>query len=82
MVLQAYILYIGACYGPRGVFHMSLVVYENLKLNTYVIEVGKFGNCSDFQFNPLRPKRHYSGFVINKQYYNYNSRMLWAMKLG
>ena len=31
--------------------------------------------------NPLRPKRQYNGFANHEQYYNNNSRMLWAMKL-
>ena len=31
--------------------------------------------------NHLRPERQYNGFANHEQYYNNNSRMLWAMKL-
>ena len=30
-------------------------------------------------FNPLRPKCHYSGFVITSQHKNYNLHMLWPI---
>ena len=32
--------------------------------------------------NSLRPKCQYNGFANHEQYYNNNSRMLCAMKLG
>ena len=61
--------------------------YTKVLLSYHIVvihsEPVKRRECPSASFiNPLRPKRHYSGFVINKQYNNYNSCVLWAMKLG
>ena len=54
-----------------------------LELNTLsaCLSLSLLGSCVDVLINPLRPKSHYSGFVIIHQYKNYDFRVLWPMNL-